>query len=154
MSSKSSFDVWPGSKVLDFFYSTPSLWLFLSNAISPMPPEPAARTGDLAKTKRLFFGALLGHMAVLIGGIPLLFLLNLQFWYYYIPSRDYARQPLFNHFDLNFSRIRAQPFKLPFFAGTKLEQGERHADNIWVRYAPQTAHPRYIAHPPTSYLSP
>ena len=62
--------------------------------------------------------------------IPFVSVLNLHFSNYYVLSCAYAREPPFNHFDLTFSCILAQPSELPFFSGMTIEQGEMRADPI------------------------
>ena len=59
--------------------------------------------------------------------LPFVLIVNFHSWNYYVLSHAYAREPLFNHCDSNFSRIPAQPYKLTFFAGLTTEQGESNS---------------------------
>ena len=71
----------------------------------------------------------------ILSALPFILLFNLHFWNYYVILRSYAREPPFKHFDLDFSRIPAQP--------PKTTRGKSQRPPAWPD--PQTSHPHSIA---------
>ena len=86
------------------------------------------------------------HITALCCLLTFILILNLHLLKYYVPSRAYAREPLFNHFDSTFSCIPAQPSKFPVFLQTWQQ-------NKWKFTAPISTL-RYPTSPPPQHCTP
>ena len=76
--------------------------------------------------------------------ISFVLILNLQFWYYYVPSRAYAREPPFKHFHLTPSDILVHNIHSSIFV---IEQRERSKDPRIELQSPTVPHQQYCANP-------
>ena len=89
--------------------------------------------------------------------IPLIILLNINFWNYYVPSRPYAREPPFNNLDLTSSGWLSLVSSVTISVSNFLRAGQQKegkcAQILWARSAPQPDHPTDIAPNPISHLS-